>query len=598
MIPAIVLVVILYIYSQNASKYVPVLKDGVLDLQSWDQDTSFRLTGQWELYLNQFVEYGRLNPELLPRTLMQMPLGLEYEDVYGQPLPEYDSATYRLHVVNARAGQELGIQIGQMTAAYRLYIDDQLIAASGQLTDDSLAHVKAYRFQTAHIPAGKSSFDIILHTANQYSQRGLIQWPLEFGNYDNLIAVDHIGSVVDMLIVGGLLVLSIMLLFFSLLVPWKKELVILGAFGIATLIQVMLTRQVLIHDLFPYISLAILNKAHYISGYMSWFLQTATLAMIFPGVFPRWFLRPALLFALGVTVYVAVLPLLIFKNINLDWPDLVFMLIGFGISILLVKAVLENKPGSSLIFIMVTCAVAIVLFFAGTGDSSLMYNIFTGSGLFFVIIIITECIIVSRNYIKARQMELSALKDQIRPHFLHNALAAIISISRTDPDSSRDLMVSFSTYLRGRFDFTEQEFISIEQELEIVKAYVALEEARFGERIQVQYQIEAKDFLLPPLMLQPLVENALLHGLQGPEDTVLVTVYTCYKKKMVQIGVRDNGPGIDYSATVKPKRKGVALSNINLRLAKIYGSQLSFRTPENGGFEVYLEIPRKEAPAI
>lgn len=529
---------------------------------------------------------------------MQIPLGLECEDVYGQPLPEYDTATYRLHVVNAPAGQELGIHIGQLTSAYRLYIDDQLIAVNGQFTDNPLAPVSAYHFQTAPIPAGKSSFDIILQTANKYSQRGLIQWPLEFGNYNALIADNHLLSVIDLIIVGGLLVLSIMLLFFSLLVPWKKELVILGAIGIATLIQVMLTRQVLINDLFPHLSLAILNKTHFVNGYTIMFLQTASLAMIFPGVFPRWFLRPALLFILGVIIYVAVIPLLMFKNINLDWPDLVFMLIGFGISILIVKAVLENRPGSNLLFIMATCVVAIILHYAGTGDSSLMYNIISGSGLIFGAIIIAECIIVSRNYIKARQMELNALKDQIRPHFLHNALAAIISISRTDPDSSRDLMVSFSTYLRGRFDFTDMEFISIEQELEIAEAYVALEEARFGARIQVQYQIEAKDFLLPPLMLQPLVENALQHGLQGPEDTVLVTVYTRYKKKMVQIGVRDNGPGIDYSATVKPKRKGVALNNINLRLAKIYGSQLSFRTPESGGFEVYLEIPCKEAPAI
>lgn len=597
MLPAILLFIILYDDVQYAKENMPVIKAGFVDMQKWDieENPALRLTGEWELYPNLLLNKDEIEGKHSNSTIMQIPLVYQEVDIYGQPLPEFRSATFRIHVVNAPVNQKLGISIGEMTAAYRLYIDDQLIAANGQFTDTPLTPISAYRSQIVPFPAEKNSFDIILQMANKYEMRGLIQWPVELGNYNRLAANGHFRSAIDLLTAGGLLIMSILILFFALIVPWKKELLILGAFGIVSLIVLMFYREVLITDLIPQMPLALLNRVNMIANYAQLLLLAVSLAVIYPKSFPRWFMRPLLIYFLGLIAYVVITPTPIYRN--LDWPDILNMFLSFGIIIFVAKAVLENKSGAAVILIFMSCLATPILVYAITGDSYLLANvILTGSGLIFASIIIAECIIVSRNYIQARQLELSALRDQIRPHFVHNALAAIISISRTEPDRSRNLLVNFSTYLRGRFDFTSMELIPIEQELEIVRAYVALEQARFGNRIQVQYQIEASNFLLPPLILQPLVENALTHGLQGDLEGVSVVIYTRYINKMVRLGVRDDGPGMRVNTASETGRKGVGLGNINLRLTKIYGSQLNFLTPANGGCDVSMDIPYKEVP--
>jgi len=187
------------------------------------------------------------------------------------------------------------------------------------------------------------------------------------------------------------------------------------------------------------------------------------------------------------------------------------------------------------------------------------------------------------------------LKEQIRPHFIHNALAAIISTSRQDPDRSRELLMDFSDYLRGRYDYTSVDFISIEQELELVRAYAALEQARFGDRFRLEYQLDVQRFLLPPLILQPLVENALVHGLRNKEEGGTVLVYTRWNNKMVRIGVKDDGVGLHCQSDREQVRSGIGIANINRRLEKFYGTRLNYHVPSKGGCEVYLEIPYKEA---
>lgn len=135
--------------------------------------------------------------------------------------------------------------------------------------------------------------------------------------------------------------------------------------------------------------------------------------------------------------------------------------------------------------------------------------------------------------------------------------------------------------------------IPFTKELELVRAYVALEQARFGEKLRVEYSIEVENFLLPSLILQPLVENAFVHGLREKDDGGTVTVYAMrIKNGRVRVGVRDDGLG--FSSKSASLRRGVGIENINRRLTRLYRTSLVYLKPEGGGCEVYLEIPCKE----
>lgn len=198
---------------------------------------------------------------------------------------------------------------------------------------------------------------------------------------------------------------------------------------------------------------------------------------------------------------------------------------------------------------------------------------------------------------KALQAELKFLQSQIRPHFIHNALHTIVSISRRDAERARKLLVEFSHYLRNCFDFKDlQETIPIERELSFVRSYVAIEQARFGEKMKVLWDVDEISCALPPLILQPLVENAIIHGLRPKPHGGTVLIYVREKSGKILIGVKDDGAGIpkaklaDLLSEYKSER-GVGLYNINQRLRKLYGVSLNIESVEGEGTEIYIEIP-------
>jgi len=199
---------------------------------------------------------------------------------------------------------------------------------------------------------------------------------------------------------------------------------------------------------------------------------------------------------------------------------------------------------------------------------------------------------------KEYETELKFLKAQIKPHFIHNALNAIIAISRTDTKRSRELLVEFSQYLRSCFDFVNlEDLIPIENELNLVYSYLAIEKARFGDMLEINYEIEETDMLIPPLILQPLVENAVNHGIRKKRTAGQVTVYVKENKEFITLGVKDNGLGMDRDKMNlllgnSEESRGVGLYNINRRLNKMYHTSLYMDLVESGGLNVYMNIPR------
>ncbi|WP_409345394.1 ATP-binding protein [Paenibacillus sp. MBLB4367] len=201
----------------------------------------------------------------------------------------------------------------------------------------------------------------------------------------------------------------------------------------------------------------------------------------------------------------------------------------------------------------------------------------------------------------AVRSELAFLQAQIKPHFLYNALNTIISLSLEEPQTAHDLLLNLSRYLRGSFDFANKEkLVSLRKELELADAYLQIERARFGERLRIRFEVdESAACLLPPLTLQPLVENAVRHGISKLEDggTVTVTVRAGYG--CTTISVEDDGAGMPEGVrTMLSKddegKGGVGLRNIHQRMMKLFGTGLEVETGSAGGTKVTIRIPQAE----
>lgn len=194
--------------------------------------------------------------------------------------------------------------------------------------------------------------------------------------------------------------------------------------------------------------------------------------------------------------------------------------------------------------------------------------------------------------------EICFLQSQIKPHFIFNTLNSIISFCRTDPEKARELLVNFSSYLRRSFDFKDLESqITLEKELDLLKAYLSIEQARFSQKLKVEYKlIPGLNITVPPLILQPIVENAVRHGLMNKPSIGTVTVSSQLQDRYVIFKITDDGIGIEKEKIPllldgKLSNVGIGINNINKRLKSIYGHGLIIESEINKGTTVYIKIP-------
>ncbi|NHM32503.1 sensor histidine kinase [Neobacillus terrae] len=195
----------------------------------------------------------------------------------------------------------------------------------------------------------------------------------------------------------------------------------------------------------------------------------------------------------------------------------------------------------------------------------------------------------------ANKAEMKALQTRINPHFLFNALNAIASTTRKEPEKARELIHNLSGFMRFNLEVND-ELLPINQALEQVRDYVEIEKARFGNRLQVIYDIDKVDISIPSLLIQPLVENAINHGILKTKGPGTVTIAVKDLSDKVRISVMDTGAGIDkevvenlYHDNVPAKQIG--LYNVHQRVKLIYGEGLLIKRL-SPGTEIYFDIAK------
>lgn len=200
-----------------------------------------------------------------------------------------------------------------------------------------------------------------------------------------------------------------------------------------------------------------------------------------------------------------------------------------------------------------------------------------------------------------KEAQLKALQAQINPHFLFNSLNTIVSFSRHDPEKTRDLLIHLGDFFRKTLS-KNQDFVTIAEELERIDAYLAIEQARNGSRLQVFRDIDPGllEVTLPALILQPLVENCVKHGILPKPQGGGVFIRVCRENDSAVITVEDNGVGMDPSGTWKTqaaifsdKGAGIGLKNVDQRLKTIYGLEngLKITSGMDRGTKFEINIP-------
>lgn len=194
----------------------------------------------------------------------------------------------------------------------------------------------------------------------------------------------------------------------------------------------------------------------------------------------------------------------------------------------------------------------------------------------------------------AAEAELKALKAQINPHFLFNTLNTIAHLIRTDPAKAEKMVEKLAETFRYALFGFEKETVPLEEELAFIEDYLDLEKERFGDRLQVKRSVAAQTLavMVPPLILQPLVENAIKHG-QGPKGEVKLGLATSLDEEVLEIVIKDQGPGMPAHER-EPTSQGIGLRNVRERLEKTYGQEYGLEITANEplGTKIVIRIPR------
>jgi LytS/YehU family sensor histidine kinase len=261
--------------------------------------------------------------------------------------------------------------------------------------------------------------------------------------------------------------------------------------------------------------------------------------------------------------------------------------------------------------------VAFILFASDySGEFSLMklllsvYYFFDyGAMMYWLILLIGSAVNYYRRYreneLRASRLEaqlaqaqLQALKMQLQPHFLFNTLHSVSALVHKDPAAAEKMLARLGDFLRLTLDSAGAQEVSLQQELEFLRCYLGIESVRFRDRLLVQMDIEpgTLDARLPNLILQPIVENAIKHGIAPSTSGGRIEIAARRLDGVLQVQVTDNGCGLPAPGNASLVKAGVGLANTQSRLEQLYGGQggLDLVNTASGGVRVTLEVPFRE----
>lgn len=193
------------------------------------------------------------------------------------------------------------------------------------------------------------------------------------------------------------------------------------------------------------------------------------------------------------------------------------------------------------------------------------------------------------------QSQVSLAISQIQPHFLYNTLSTIAELCRKDSAMAEEVTNRFALYLRGNLEHMGDSFpVEFSKELKHVQTYLWIEKIRFQEELQVVYDIQTEDFIIPALTVQPLVENAVKHGMMGSENVCTITIRTKCVERGYQVIIEDDGCGFDPEQVKNDGRKHIGIESVRSRLKFMVGGTLTVKSAIGKGTTVIIEIPGKE----
>ncbi|NMP37298.1 MAG: histidine kinase [Clostridiales bacterium] len=592
-----------------ASNAVPKAQGGTVSLDGTrlDNDERVYLMGEWEFFWKQWiVTDGAENAEL--SAVVEVPRSWTAYNLSGGGLPNGGYASYRLVVSGITAAKPVVIYVPNLAGAYRVFLDGKLLCSSGHMSKDyseALAEAKA-SVSPVTIPDSGEHEIVVEVSSRRYS--GLYMCPV-LTNSER--SADYVQFMIGAryTFVG---IIVFLMVFVALLYMFNKRnfdtamWLLLCVFLIVRIVLSCEGYQVT-QPLFGNMSYEDVSLLVYASTFIINLILLMLLSRVsgkkVPDNLMVVFSAASLIFAFFPYFLNTIYDTTIFIHLQ----STIFVITLYSIYHF-AASVARGRPyvlTYALAYIFVTSGLTVDFLYT---NGAIPLRVSTYMPAMFLLFAICITVIYARSVAKAykaavdaatlseelSRAHMSLMVSQIQPHFLYNALNTIKYLTRKDPQTAERAIINFSNYLRTNMDsITRDSPVPFTAELSHVKNYVDIELLRFGDKISVEYDIKVSSFELPPLSVQPLVENAIKHGVTKTSDGGTVKLSTCEDEYSWFVIVEDDGIGFDVNTPLDDGRSHVGIKNIRERLEYMSHATISIDSTPGVGTTAVIVIPKE-----
>ncbi len=588
---------------------------GILTIDSDISQTNgiIALDGEWEFYQNELLSDNQ-ESEHEP-LLVDVPGTWNNETNYPDMESRFGYGTYKLDVKLSGADDKiLGLYVNCIPCAYKIFINEKLIGQNGMVGDSLGTEEADIRPDVLYFVAPSDEFAITMQVSNYHFAKGGFWTSMYLGGQNNIQKFYQVKTTKDIFLLGILFAVGMLNLFLFLSKYKLKQQLYFALLCFLAILLIDFDDNMLIYKSFSNMSFATMVKLWYVPSSLIPFLVVLYVVELFKFSKGRVIISIlAFLTALNVMtdLFVSTRTNTVFSEASniVSAVALVFALLVVFRSI---KAYKKTAILNLVSFSIILVSFIYDYMFYYTN----IYDLNIGATITYAIVIavLLQAYILAIDFEETHQQreqairqavqaELAFLQAQIKPHFLYNALSAIENVCYKDSKRAGELITDLTFYLQNSFDFGNLErFTTLSRELQFINNYMHIQKERFGDRISYEEQIEVPlSTRIPMLVLEPLVENAIQHGISKAKEGGSVKLSASGTRDGIRFRIEDDGVGMDeqlmnHLFDENAERKGVGLKNIQKRLQSIYGEQVSLHIESelDAGTTVWFVLPPNE----
>ncbi|WP_280169408.1 sensor histidine kinase [Priestia megaterium] len=510
-------------------------------------------------------------------------------------------ATYHLQIILPNKKGNYGFKTTSIRMAHSLYVNDKKLSksgTSGKLSSYSPGNTPGVTYFTS----SSDKIDLIIHTANySFVDQGIVS-SIYFGTQNKINTIQNLffGSNFSFVIFGIMFSVYQFILYFMR--RQDRFLLYGGCYFLTLVMAILFSGEKISLQIFPNIPFELAYKAKDFFGFFSGVFLLLFSVQMESGISSFKKINVAISPIIIYLIAILVLPYSLYVNAQyISWMylgGLLIWLFARCLYLYVTNTFKKMKKNELMTFIFALGSIVFYLM-CEIANSILSISFFYQLGiiLFILFMFILFALMLSNSinsYEKVKKEavrnEMLFLNSQIKPHFLYNALSNIIALCYTNQHRAAYLLQNLSTYLRIIFDNDSRlEWITLEKEIKLITAYVEIEKERLNGRLSVEWLIdEGLEYTMVPfLSVQPIVENAIRHGLFPKEGDGKVTIIISQDMNLLKIVIKDDGIGMDEIKLQKiksksKKHKGVGLINVQKRINKIPNSYFNVDSTPSG----------------